>query len=419
MANFTRMSKFSSLLLIGFLLLVIGTANAAYINGVNGCYDTVAHSYVDASFCSASGTDGTTGTTASRATTAQTMITQIILNNNGTNGANNNNTSADMISIDCKDYGKSSLKICKRTNSKQKVLQECESDSSTRSCKTYDDNGNEEKDKSCKASTLEQRCTFGVVPSKGRFFVQNLSADAGYAYTIINGSNSLLGSAHEMSTAGFAISSLWDFGDWGVSVVAPFRHTMNNSRYSALDNSQFGVVIAPTYHLLKEQIHVMSFDFGTRVGYNRTWFSDAGAVRNPSGNFGFSDFSDFNTLFAGLNAQFGKQISSSTRLNAGVDFSVYHNDNARSLVGDSGNMLFMSAGLSHSLSDQFIISGSIQGTNFRQNTFDSTSLYSSLGAGAILRINNRSTLSFNLNQSIAAPGFSTTAANLSFLMEWQ
>ena len=387
--------KFLFLAIIGYICLGTSIAQAAYSITDGRCYDSAGHGYVDMSFC----VGGPSPSSSSSSATAEGILTNIL----------NPPSTIPMPRYLYTDT-------------------DCHGDiSSNAVCDTYDTYQNPDgttflaNKRTCTTgSSVPTICEDnGVTPSAGKFFVSNLSIDPDYTNTRVDAAGSLLGTAQHMKTYGVAISYMQDFGNWGYSLVIPLRHTNNNAVYSALDNTQVGVTLAPTYHLFKEQVHGMTLDLGGLIGYSHTSFSDVNAVRDSSGSYNYSDFGNLNTTFASFNVMFSKQLQPNTRLALTANAIEYDNSGAGSMMGNTGNMLLASVGLSQAVSSKLLMNASVQAVQFKQNTFDTKSNYCSLALGANYNINNRSSVLFNLTQSINADHLNMTSANLTYKMELQ
>ena len=387
--------KFLFLAIIGYICLGTSIAQAAYSITDGRCYDSAGHGYVDMSFC----VGGPSPSSSSSSATAEGILTNIL----------NPPSTIPMpryLYTDTDCHGNVSYNVVCDTYDKYQNPDGTTTNVLKSSCKTG-------------SSGVENCTTYGVTPSAGKFFVSNLSIDPDYTNTRVDAAGSLLGTAQHMKTYGVAISYMQDFGNWGYSLVIPLRHTNNNAVYSALDNTQVGITLAPTYHLFKEQVHGMTLDLGGLIGYSHTSFSDVSAVRDPSGAYNYSDFGNLNTTFASFNVMFSKQLQPNTRLALTANAIEYDNSGAGSMMGNTGNMLLASVGLSQAVSSKLLMNASVQAVQFKQNTFDTKSNYCSLALGANYNINNRSSVLFNLTQSINADHLNMTSANLTYKMELQ
>ncbi len=268
-------------------------------------------------------------------------------------------------------------------------------------------------------SSTESCVTYGVTPSDGKFFVSNLSANPNYSHTKVDAAGSILGTTQRMNSYGVAIAYQRDLGDWAYNLVVPLRHTDNNADYSALNNTQVGVVLAPTYHLFKEQVHGMTLDLGGLVGYNHTSFSNVNAVRDSAGAYRYTDFGNLNTAFASLNVLFSKELLADTRLALTARAIGYDNSGAGAMLGNTGNMLLASAGLSRQFSKDLLMNASVQAVRFNQNSFNTQSDYGNLALGANYRISNRASLALDVTQSVKANYLNITSANLAYKVELQ
>lgn len=405
--------KFLFLAIVGYICLGTSIAQAAYIITSGGnCYDDAAHMVVNMSFCV-----GGPSPSSSSSATAEGILTNILTpTSTRTPIYIGSDTDCFQGSITSMCYTYDEYKNPADGTVKRVVRKRCEDGLSGYHCESYDETG--KLTEKCKGT--EENCTtYGVTPSAGKFFVSNLSIDPDYTNTRVDAAGSLLGTAQHMKTYGVAISYMQDFGDWGYSLVIPLHHTNNNSVYSALDNTQVGITLAPTYHLFKEQVHGMTLDLGGLIGYSHTSFSDVSAVRDPSGTYNYSDFGNLNTTFASFNVMFSKQLQPNTRLALTANAIEYDNSGAGSMMGNTGNMLLASVGLSQAVSSKLLMNASVQAVQFKQNTFDTKSNYCSLALGANYNINNRSSVLFNLTQSINADHLNMTSANLTYKMELQ
>ena len=408
--------KFLFLAIVGYICLGTSIAQAAYIITSGGnCYDDAAHMVVNMSFCV-----GGPSPSSSSSATAEGILTNILTPTSTRTpiyiGSYTSCSGGGSIGV-CDTYDEY---INPADNTNKKVISKsCTDGISTHSCEYYDTGGKVTKRCETNIFGVENCTTYGVTPSAGKFFVSNLSIDPDYTNTRVDAAGSLLGTAQHMKTYGVAISYMQDFGDWGYSLMIPLRHTNNNAVYSALDNTQVGITLAPTYHLFKEQVHGMTLDLGGLIGYSHTSFSDVSAVRDPSGAYNYSDFGNLNTTFASFNVMFSKQLQPNTRLALTANAIEYDNSGAGSMMGNTGNMLLASVGLSQAVSSKLLMNASVQAVQFKQNTFDTKSNYCSLALGANYNINNRSSVLFNLTQSINADHLNMTSANLTYKMELQ
>jgi hypothetical protein len=388
--------KFLFIAIVGYICLGTSIAQAAYIIMYgNECIEDPPYRVVNMSFCSSPSSSSSSSSSA----TAEALLTNILIPPP---------TIPKPIYVGRKE--------------------DCTGDSLSKTCNTYDIYQNPDgtttnvlkSNCTSDGSSNAERCTnYGVTPLAGKFFVSNLSIAPDYTNTRVDATGSLLGTAQRMKTYGVAISYMQDFGDWGYSLVIPLHHTNNNAAYSALDNTQVGITLAPTYHLFKEQVHGMTLDLGGLIGYSHTSFSDVSAVRDPSGAYNYSDFGNLNTTFASFNVMFSKQLQPNTRLALTANAIEYDNSGAGSMMGNTGNMLLASVGLSQAVSSKLLMNASVQAVQFKQNTFDTKSNYCSLALGANYNINNRSSVLFNLTQSINADHLNMTSANLTYKMELQ
>ena len=386
--------KFLFIAIVGYICLGTSIAQAAYIIMYgNECIEDPPFRVVNMSFCSSPSSSSSSSSSA----TAEALLTKILI---------------PPPTIPQPIY------VGRKEDCTGSIFYQCD---------TYDMYQNPDGTttnvlkRSCnEGSSGGESCTnYGVTPLAGKFFVSNLSIDPDYTNTRVDAAGSLLGTAQRMKTYGVAISYMQDFGDWGYSLVIPLHHTNNNAVYSALDNTQVGITLAPTYHLFKEQVHGMTLDLGGLIGYSHTSFSDVSAVRDPSGTYNYSDFGNLNTTFASFNVMFSKQLQPNTRLALTANAIEYDNSGAGSMMGNTGNMLLASVGLSQAVSSKLLMNASVQAVQFKQNTFDTKSNYCSLALGANYNINNRSSVLFNLTQSINADHLNMTSANLTYKMELQ
>lgn len=396
-------------LLVSFGCFYIGApvAMAApyIITGSGNCYDVGGHGYVAPSFC------GITGTTTP--TTALTILTPIVTPQNKLRVEVNTETECHGDSSSKSGFAMEQIRsspwiddtVC-HTRDVAYVL---------------DTNGITRREpgkvkRTCRTTPSgTETCTdYGVLPSEAAMATHDMSTGIGIQQTHIDSDASLLGSAQRMNTVAVALTSTRDFGDWGYTVLVPLRHTKNSDGYGPLDNIQVGLTFAPTYHLLKEQVHGMTVDLGGRFGYNYTSFSDVDAVRDPAGPFNFADFGNLQTAFASLNAQLAKQLTSDARLQLGVEAIGYLNEGADSVMGEDGHMLLATAALIYRFSEKLTAQGSVQAIRFHQNSFDDTARYTNIGLGLGYRLSGFSGFSFDLTRSISGDVFDTTAVNFRF-----
>jgi hypothetical protein len=273
-------------------------------------------------------------------------------------------------------------------------------------------------------STTQQEChqqgsqeeSCGVSPAEGHLTVQNLSSNLSNTQTKIASGASLLGSEQKMSTTGFAVSYSRDIGDWSYAVALPIRRTNNNKAYSALDNTQIGLVFSPTYHLFLEQVHGLTINLGAVLGYTHTKFSDVSAVRDPTGAYKLTDFSNLDTSFAGLNASLGKQLSPMARLNLSMNAMTYNNDGGASM-GNNGSILNGTAGLNFLLTNKVTAGTKFNVIRLHQSSFNSTSSYNSLGANLRYAINRRSSVTGSFDTMIGSENLKTKTYMLNYQLE--
>lgn len=303
---------------------------------------------------------------------------------------------------------------------------------------TYTTTSNE----SCTGSSLSQTCTFtttrtytsgkvetesasctgdssncpGVSPAEGRLTIQNLSSNLSYTQTNIASGASLLGQEQKMSVIGFSINYSRDIGDWSYSVTLPVRRTLNNSAYSAINNTQLGLTFSPTYHLFLEQVHGLTVNLGGVLGYNHTAFSDVSAVRDPNGPYKLTDFSNLDTRFVGVNASLGKQLSPKTRLNLSINATEYDNDGTVSM-GSTGSILNATAGLNYLVSEKLTAGAKFNVIELHQNSFNSSSSYNTLGVSMRYAINRRSSLTGNFSTMIGSDNLKTKTYMLNYQLE--
>lgn len=254
----------------------------------------------------------------------------------------------------------------------------------------------------------------GVSPSEGNLTVQNLSASLSHTQMNIAAASSLRGSEQKMHTTGIALNYSRDIGDWSYAVTLPIRRTDNNSPYQALDNTQIGVVVSPTYHLLLEQVHGLGVNLGGVVGYTHTDFSDVGALR--ASPYNLTDFSNLDTSFAGLNASLAKQLSPIARLNLSVNAMAYNNDGGVSM-GNKGSVVNSTAGLNFLLTDKLTAGAKFNAIRLHQSSFNLTSSYQSLGANLRYSIDRRSSLTGSFDSTVGSENLDIKTYMLNYQLE--
>lgn len=254
----------------------------------------------------------------------------------------------------------------------------------------------------------------GVSPSEGNLTVQNLSASLSHTQMNIAASSSLRGSEQKMHTTGIALNYSRDIGDWSYAVTLPIRHTDNNSPYQALDNTQIGVVVSPTYHLFLEQVHGLAVNLGGVVGYTHTDFSDVGALR--ASPYNLTDFSNLDTSFAGLNASLVKQVTQKARLNLSVNAMAYNNDGGISM-GNKGSVVNSTAGLNFLLTEKLTAGAKFNAIRLHQSSFNLTSSYHSLGANLRYSIDRRSSLTGSFDTTVGSENLDIKTYMLNYQLE--
>jgi hypothetical protein len=254
----------------------------------------------------------------------------------------------------------------------------------------------------------------GVSPTEGNLRVQNLSASLSHTQMNIAAASSLRGSEQKMHTTGIALNYSRDIGDWSYAVTLPIRRTDNNSPYQALDNTQIGVVLSPTYHLFLEQVHGLGINLGGVLGYTHTDFSDVGALR--ASPYNLTDFSNLDTSFAGLNASLAKQLSPIARLNLSVNAMAYNNDGGVSM-GNKGSVVNSTAGLNFLLTDKLTAGAKFNAIRLHQSSFNLTSSYQSLGANLRYAIDRRSSLTGSFDSTVGSENLDIKTYMLNYQLE--
>ncbi len=280
---------------------------------------------------------------------------------------------------------------------------------------TTDANGNETKTKTgCVYDGSSESSPCGVSPTDGNLTVQNLSASLSHTQMNIAASSSLRGSEQKMHTTGIALNYSRDIGDLSYAVTLPIRRTDNNSPYQALDNTQIGVVLSPTYHLFLEQVHGLGVNLGGVVGYTHTDFSDVGALR--ASPYNLTDFSNLDTSFAGLNASLAKQLSAVARLNLSVNAMAYNNDGGASM-GNKGSVVNSTAELNFQLKDNLTAGAKFNAIRLHQSSFNLTSSFQSLGANLRYSIDRRSSLTGSFDTTVGSENLDIKTYMLNYQLE--
>jgi len=390
MNNLKRFSISAILFLMAYLALGTSTAMAVPVYGYNNetCYDSITYHAFALSVCARVGS--TTATTAA-ATTLQATSPSIQRESIGAYTIVPLGSSGGG-SLDAEHINYYLITTTDKDGNVSTTFQECHQ----------------------QGVSSEESC--GVSPAEGHLTVQNLSTNLSNTQTKIASGASLLGSEQKMSTTGFAVSYSRDIGDWSYAVALPIRRTNNNKAYSALDNTQIGLVFSPTYHLFLEQVHGLTVNLGAVLGYTHTKFSDVSAVRDPTGAYKLTDFSNLDTSFAGLNASLGKQLSSKARLNLSMNAMAYNNDGTVSM-GNNGSILNTTAGLNYLLSEKVTAGAQYNLIRLHQNSFDTTSSYNSLGANLRYAINRRSSLAGSFDTMIGSENLKTKTYMLNYQLE--
>lgn len=254
----------------------------------------------------------------------------------------------------------------------------------------------------------------GVSPTESNLTVQNLSASLSHTQMNIAAASSLRNSEQKMHTTGIALNYSRDLGDWSYAVTLPIRRTDNNSPYQALDNTQIGVVLSPTYHLFLEQVHGLGVNLGGVVGYTHTNFSDVGALR--ASPYNLTDFSNLDTSFAGLNASLVKQLSPLARLNLSVNAMAYNNDGGTSM-GNKGSAVNSTAGLNFLLTDKVTAGAKFNAIRLHQSSFNLTSSFQSLGANMRYTIDRRSSLTGSFDTTVGSENLDIKTYMLNYQLE--
>lgn len=254
----------------------------------------------------------------------------------------------------------------------------------------------------------------GVSPAEENLTVQNLSASLSHTQTNIAASSSLRNSEQKMHTTGIALNYSRDIGDWSYAIALPIRRTDNNSPYQALDNTQIGVVLSPTYHLFLEQVHGLGINLGGVVGYTQTNFSDVGALRAIP--YRLTDLSNLDTSFAGLNASLVKQLTPLARLNLSVNAMAYNNDGGVSM-GNKGSVVNSTAGLNFLLTEKVTAGAKFNAIRLHQSSFNLTSSFHSLGANLRYAINRRSSLTGSFDTTVGSENLDFKTYMLNYQLE--
>ena len=269
--------------------------------------------------------------------------------------------------------------------------------------------------KTCRESSQSSDSTCGVSPAEDNLTVQNLSANLSHTQMNIAASSSLRNSEQKMHTTGIALNYSRDIGDWSYAIALPIRRTDNNNTYAALDNTQIGLVLTPTYHLFLEQVHGLSVNLGGVVGYTHTDFSDVSALR--ASPYSLTGFSNLDTTFGGLNASLAKQLSAFVRLNLSVDAMTYHNEGGGTAMGKNGSIVNSTAGLNFSLTDKVSAGAKFNAIRLHQSSFNSTSSFHSLGGNLRYTIDRRSSLTGSFDTTVGSENLDSQTYMLNYQLE--
>lgn len=389
MSNLKRFSISAVFFLVAYLALGTSTAMAVpvYGHGNLTCYDSITYQSYPLSDCAGGGS--TTATTAAaitlQATTTPPPAAPVVTSNKV------DNCTGSWLDV-----------TCVYTTTTTTTYEDGRVETSTTQCEDHDS----------LLSPITSTC--GVSPAEGNLTVQNLGTNVSYTETKIASDSSLLGSEQKMRTVGISLNYSRDLGDWSYSIALPVRRTDNNNAYSALDNTQIGLVLSPTYHLFLEQVHGLTVDLGGVLGYTHTRFSDVSAVR--ASPYNLTDFSNLDTSFAGLNASLAKQLSSKARLNLSVNAMTYNNDGGVSM-GNSGSILNGTVGLNFLLTNKVTAGAKFNLIRLHQNSFDASSSYNSVGANLRYAVSRRSSLTGSFDTMIGSENLETKTFMLNYQLE--
>ncbi len=381
--TFLNRFSLSAIFLMAYLALGTSNASAALVYGHNNlsCYDSITYNTYPLSDCANSG--NATATTAAAiilqaTTTPEPPAPKVEVRTTTTCGASS---------------------MCFTTTETVTTAADGTQTTKTETC-TYD-------------SSYESHC--GISPAEGDLTVQNLSGQVSHTQTNIAAASSLKNTEQKMKVSGIALNYSRDIGDWSYAIALPIRRTDNNNTYAALDNTQIGLVLTPTYHLFLEQVHGLSVNLGGVLGYTHTDFSDVAALR--ASPYSLTGFSNLDTTFGGLNASLAKQLSAFVRLNLSVNAMTYHNEGGGTAMGKNGSIVNSTAGLNFSLTDKVSAGAKFNAIRLHQSSFNSTSSFHSLGGNLRYTIDRRSSLTGSFDTTVGSENLDSQTYMLNYQLE--
>ncbi len=128
-----------------------------------------------------------------------------------------------------------------------------------------------------------------------------------YAHANFSARSIINGTQRKNDTFGVTFLYGQDMGNWDYTVSLPIKNQDNNGDFDAFDNSSFGLAVLPKYHLLVQQVHGISFDVGTVLGYEYHWYKHKSKLTDAGGEFAFGTFDNPSSFQIGPVALLGWQ----------------------------------------------------------------------------------------------------------------
>ncbi|HWI29235.1 MAG TPA: hypothetical protein VN668_19835 [Stellaceae bacterium] len=255
--------------------------------------------------------------------------------------------------------------------------------------------------------------SYDVAPAAGRLSIQGVGVGGVYSRTAFSDSASGLGYSRVTQTAGITASYVQDFGDWGFTAVLPLTRSLNNSGYSAFDNTGIGLAVVPVYHLLFEQVAGVALDVGGVLGGQYTGFDDPSDLAN--GPIGLTGFENPASGQLGAFVTAAKTVAAATRLSLGAAFIDNHNFTGEKVFGQDTSDATASLGVGQGLSSTLSLTANLSLVNLDQYKWGIDRNY---GEGALAlsdRLSPRDSLTLQASQTFANSAWSTTSGTVNFV----
>ncbi len=128
-----------------------------------------------------------------------------------------------------------------------------------------------------------------------------------HSHTNFSSRSIINGTQRKNDTFGVTFLYGQDMGNWDYTVSLPIKNQDNNGDFEAFNNSSFGLAVLPKYHLLVQQVHGISFDVGTVLGYEYHWYKHKSKLTDSSGEFAYGTFDNPSSFQIGPVALLGWQ----------------------------------------------------------------------------------------------------------------